>query len=180
MGTWMAETCGTSFVYTDWFLYTCVHFLVLVLLLCLLWCLLYHDFALSAWNVLSPINRGAGPPILFVCPVHRLPLVSLSWNTMEFVKWNVISFIFLDFVFVFGATAPQWGSASSFTSFLDHTRRRTTVGRTPLDEWSARRRDLYLTTHNIHNKLPCPDGNRTHNLSRRAAADLRLRPRGHF
>ena len=32
-----------------------------------------------------------------------------------------------------------------------HTRR-TTVGRTPLDEWSARRRDLYLTTHNPHNR----------------------------
>jgi hypothetical protein len=28
--------------------------------------------------------------------------------------------------------------------------RRTTVVRTPLDEWSARRRDLYLTTHNTH------------------------------
>ena len=28
-----------------------------------------------------------------------------------------------------------------FLMFLDHTKRRTTVGRTPLDEWSARRRD---------------------------------------
>ena len=37
--------------------------------------------------------------------------------------------------------------ASSFLRFLDHTQRRITVGRTPLDEWSARRRDLYLTTH---------------------------------
>jgi hypothetical protein len=36
--------------------------------------------------------------------------------------------------------------------FLDHTQRRTTVGRTPLDERSARRRDLYLTTHNTHNR----------------------------
>ena len=36
--------------------------------------------------------------------------------------------------------------------FLDHTQRRTTVGRTPLDEQSARRRDLYLTTHNTHNR----------------------------
>jgi len=36
--------------------------------------------------------------------------------------------------------------------FLDHTQRRTTVGRTPLDEWSARRRDLYLTTHDTHNR----------------------------
>ena len=39
-----------------------------------------------------------------------------------------------------------------FTRFLDHTQRRTTVGRTPLDEWSARRRDLCLTTHNTHNR----------------------------
>jgi hypothetical protein len=35
--------------------------------------------------------------------------------------------------------------------FLDHTQRRSTVGRTPLDEWSARRRYLYLTTHDTHN-----------------------------
>ena len=36
--------------------------------------------------------------------------------------------------------------------FLDHTQRRTTVGRTPLDESSARRRGLYLTTHDTHNR----------------------------
>ena len=42
--------------------------------------------------------------------------------------------------------------ASSFLRFLDHIQRRTTVGRTPLDEWSARRRDIYLTTHDIHNR----------------------------
>ena len=45
---------------------------------------------------------------------------------------------------------PTRVMASSFLRFLDHTQQRTTVGRTPLDEWSARRRDLYLTTHNIH------------------------------
>jgi hypothetical protein len=42
--------------------------------------------------------------------------------------------------------------SSSFMRFLAHTQRRTTVGRTPLDGWSARRRDLYLTTHNTHNR----------------------------
>jgi len=36
--------------------------------------------------------------------------------------------------------------------FLDHTQRRTTVGRTPLEERSARRRDLYLTTYDTHNR----------------------------
>ena len=39
-----------------------------------------------------------------------------------------------------------------FLSFLDNTQRRITVGRTPLDVWSVRRRDLYLTTHNTHNR----------------------------
>ena len=42
--------------------------------------------------------------------------------------------------------------AFSFLRFLAHTQRRITVGRTPLDEWSARRRDLYLATHNSHNR----------------------------
>jgi len=46
--------------------------------------------------------------------------------------------------------------ASSFLRFLDHTQWCTTVGRTPLDDWSARRRDLYLTpnTHNRQTSMP--------------------------
>jgi hypothetical protein len=39
-----------------------------------------------------------------------------------------------------------------FLMFLDHTQRRSTVGRTPLDEWLTRRRDLYLTTPDTHNR----------------------------
>jgi hypothetical protein len=46
---------------------------------------------------------------------------------------------------------PAEAMASSFLRFVDHTQRRTTVGRTPLDEWSARRRDFYLATHNADN-----------------------------
>ena len=47
---------------------------------------------------------------------------------------------------------PTRVMASSFLRYLHHTQRRTTVGGTPLDEWSACRRDLYLTTHNTHNR----------------------------
>jgi hypothetical protein len=85
-------------------------------------------------------------------------------------------------MFIFDATAPQWARASSFTRFLDHTQRRTSVSRTPLDEWSARRRDLYLTTHNTHNRQTSmlPGGIRTHSLSGRSAADLRLTSRCHW
>ena len=53
-----------------------------------------------------------------------------------------------------------------------------TLGRTPLHEGSARRRDLYLTTHNTCN-IHAAGGIRTHNPSNRAAADPRFRPRGH-
>jgi len=75
---------------------------------------------------------------------------------------------------------PQWARAFSFTRLLDHTQRHTTFGKTPMDEWSARRKELYLTTYNIYIRHPCPGGIRTHNLRKRAAADLRRRPRGHW
>jgi hypothetical protein len=60
--------------------------------------------------------------------------------------------------------------------------RHTTVGRTPLDEESARRRDLYLTTHNTHNRqrsMP-PAGFEPRNPSKRSAADPRLTTLGHW
>jgi len=76
---------------------------------------------------------------------------SLRGLTLYLTSLNAKRSLFLC-LFVFGATAPQWAMASSFTRFLDHTQWRTTVGRTPLDEGSARRRDLYLTTHNTHNR----------------------------
>ena len=48
--------------------------------------------------------------------------------------------------------SSQCARVSSFTRFLDHTQQRATFGRTPLDEWSAHRRDLYLTTRNTHKR----------------------------
>ena len=63
------------------------------------------------------------------------------------------------FICLFWRDPSQWARPSSFTRFLDHTQRRTTVGRTPLDEWSARRRDLYLTTHNRQTSISRRDSN---------------------
>jgi hypothetical protein len=57
---------------------------------------------------------------------------------------------------------------------FDHTERHTTVGRTPLDEGSARRRGLYLTTthkHSPETNIHAPGGIRTHDPSKRAAED---------
>jgi len=78
-----------------------------------------------------------------------------------------------------GATAPHWAMAYSCLRFLDHTQRRTVVGRTPLDEWSACRRDLYLTTRNTRYRRLCPRWDSNPQLNRRTAAEIRFRPRGH-
>ena len=89
--------------------------------------------------------------------IHRSYRRISFWSNMN--RWVGLWNIEIDtntprvLFFIFGVTAPQWASrASSFTRFLDHTQRRTTVGRTPLDEWSARRRYLYLITHNTHDR----------------------------
>ena len=81
------------------------------------------------------------------------------WRRMKF-SWTdnvreekVLRGVWVERNMCFWRQAPPPGSrAPSFTWFLDHTQRRTTVGRTPLDKRTASRRDLYLTTHNTNNR----------------------------
>jgi len=87
-----------------------------------------------------------------------------SWDLN--CKWSLRFFFVERFVFTFPfqislrekniffsvAPPPTRDMASSFLRFLDHTQRHITVSRNPLDEWSARCRDLYLTTHNTYNR----------------------------
>jgi hypothetical protein len=50
------------------------------------------------------------------------------------------------------APPPPSGPGLSHYRGFTITLRHTTLGRTPLDERSARRRDLYLTKHDTHNR----------------------------
>jgi hypothetical protein len=59
--------------------------------------------------------------------------------------------IFLSF-FSNGSTAPWGPRPPHYRGFTITHIRQTTLGRTPLDEGPARRRDLYLTTHNTHKR----------------------------
>ena len=110
-------------------------------------------------------QHPASPTEYQECSLTKLPLqiqdTVLRLTTLSPVPWNRTSFIvgsggwtaFNGILFnFFGRHSPEWVMASSFTRFVDHTQRRTTVGRTPVDEWSAHRRGLYLTTHNTHNR----------------------------
>ena len=74
---------------------------------------------------------------------------------------------------------PTRATASSFLKFLDHTWR-TTIGRTSLDEWSTRRIDLYLATHNTEHRHPCPRRDSNPQSQQANGRDPRPRPRGHW
>ena len=72
-----------------------------------------------------------------------------------FILTRMLEFLLITYFTLFfflWRCGPTRAMASSFLRFLDHTQWGITVRRTPLDEWSARRRDLYLTTHNTHNR----------------------------
>ena len=73
-----------------------------------------------------PVNL---PRLQFMCKISKCPVI-LSPQS---------------------ATAPR-GSEPPHYRGITITLKRTTLSRTPLDGWSARRRDLYLTTHSTHKK----------------------------
>jgi len=66
------------------------------------------------------------------------------------------------------ACSPTQAMGFSVLRFLDHTQRRITIGRTPLDEWSTCRTYLCPIKHNTHNRhtsMP-PAGFETTTLAR--------------
>jgi hypothetical protein len=56
-----------------------------------------------------------------------------------------------------GATDPSAPGPPHYRGF-PITLRHTTLSRTPMIVWSSRHRDLYLTTHNTHERHPYPWG----------------------
>jgi len=96
-----------------------------------------------------------------------------KWNWEETVLITKSSSTF----FPHDATAPSGPGPPHFRGFTI-TLRHTTLGRTPLDEWSARRKELYLTTHNrqtytlpagFKTKLPASERQQIHALDRTVA-----------
>ena len=88
------------------------------------------------------------------------------------------------YIYFFFALA-LWPNAGHGLLILEVSRSHTMthhIGRTPLDEWSARCRDFYLTTHNTHNRqtsMP-PVGFEPMISAGKQPQNLRLRPRGHW
>jgi hypothetical protein len=70
----------------------------------------------------------------------------------HFIKLiNNIKFLIFSLHLFLGATASSGPGPSHYRGFTI-TLRHITLGRTPLDKWSARRRDLYLAAHNTQKR----------------------------
>jgi len=106
---------------------------------------------------------------------HRLIL----WVDTGFLS-NVLQFFIVDEAFFSLWCCGPRRAMTSFLRFLDHTQRYTkSVGLLwtsdqPVAKTSTWQHTILTTDHHA------PGGIRTHNLSRRAAVDLRLRPRVHW
>ena len=76
--------------------------------------------------------------------------------------------------------SPSWPRPPHHWAF-EITLRHSTLAKTPLEKWSARRRDLYPITQGILTKddINAPGRIRTHIFSKQATANPCLRPRGH-
>jgi hypothetical protein len=96
---------------------------------------------------------------------------------------NFVEFFHHVNAFFFSMARQPFGDLGrlNFRSFTI-TFRHITLGRTPLDEWSARRRDLKPdnTQQSQQTDIHAPGGMRTHDPSKRAAVDPHLRPHGHW
>jgi hypothetical protein len=122
----------------------------------------------NRWDVISETTEEF--PTTYV----KLHLMVTGKNQLTEISRTVKTFYFL--LFFHGTTAPC-GQGLIIEVSRSPSFRHATLGRTRLGKWSARRRDLYITTFNTHKRHLCPGEIRTRNSSNRAAADPHLSPR---
>ena len=64
----------------------------------------------------------------------RSEILSIFFAENQLLKQLcVLAYLVIKF-FLFWCNSPRWAKASSFTRLIDHTQRRTTIGRTPPNE----------------------------------------------
>jgi hypothetical protein len=92
-------------------------------------------------------------------------------TTQYYINLLVLAVFIYVFIYYHDCAAPRGAGLPYYWGF-EITLRHTRLGRTPLHRWSARRRDLYLTTNNTHKRQIStpPAGFKP--------ADQRLRPHG--
>jgi hypothetical protein len=125
----------------------------------LVYCACYVGWLHQDWSRIV-VGDTSSNPILLAANWHNTHAIyqvlffSASWGWASNAR-NMLSFYYFLWlcspVRAMASCSPVRAMASSFSKFRDHTQRRATVGRTPVNEWSACRKDFYLT-HNTHKR----------------------------
>ena len=103
----------------------------------------------SVWNNSAPTD-GFSRNLIFeyiwnICRENSV-FIKVD-NNLGYFAWKPI---YIHDNFFLGNTAPSW-PGSHYRRFAI-TLRHTTLGRVSMEEWSSRRRDFYLPTHNTHKR----------------------------
>jgi hypothetical protein len=116
-----------------------------------------YEYMLQIWTYIAGLWHFC--PLLVMLVVCLALTVTCTATAKTSIKRHLRKKGLLNPLFFLWRCDPTRVIASSFLRFLDHTQRRNTSGRTSLDEWSARRKDLCLTTHNTRNRqISMPPG----------------------
>jgi hypothetical protein len=111
-------------------------------------CILGHvTFSISSFH----LDRGLRDCSVLDITYVEVSSVACYCNLFMSVARSNSFFQFMVLQAVICTTAQQPPLGQGLLSIEDsrsHSVRLSTLGRTPLDEWSARRRNLYVTTHN--------------------------------
>jgi hypothetical protein len=102
-------------------------------------------FALSQLNVDILYRHSVTDDRITLLTAVATAYCSILWTCILYLE--IECYEMTTFFFFHGETAPSGPGPPHYQGFMI-TLRHTTLSRTPLDEWSAQRRDLYLTTHN--------------------------------
>jgi hypothetical protein len=124
-----------------------------------------QQYTLSQTNILYAITDKTGytektqirtqiyDPCHLICKTTLHPSNQPQKNFIFALINPIKKTMNLNYFFSNGSTVPWGPRLPLFLGLHDHTFfRLTTFVRTPLDEGSARCRDLYLTTHNTHKR----------------------------
>jgi hypothetical protein len=126
---------------------------------------------------MSESSYNSPPPFICLHGEHR-DTFSFIW--LITIRPQILIKCKETIVFFPMAQQPLGGLGGLIFRGFTITLRHTTLGRTPLDEWPARCRDLYLTTHNTHKRqtsmpyagfeptIPVSERPQTHALDRAA------------
>jgi len=118
---------------------------------CKISCFSYHANGETTWLANHACYISRSVTLLGLQCLRKI----LGWEVFFYLCKVGYNPCFTNRCFVcFWCDSPQWARASSFLRF--HTQRRTTVGRTPLDEWSARRKDPLPDNTQHSQQTPMP------------------------